>query len=499
MDSSIAHEEVTGGYYPTMRLFRLLIETLKPAVEAEMRGEPIRFLKPPSVRERNNQQIVTVYPSNLGDKLLFPGVTAETYIMPDHELTQGTELLQSKERGIGHVSLVLGAGNQSSIPFMDSLYKLFNQNQVVFLKHNPVAEWIYPIIDSVMAPFIELDYFHHAKGGVELGKFLCEECDNVHITGSDKTHDAIVWNGKDKHTNEPVFNKEITSELGCVSPVVIVPGNWSRAEIEYVAQHIAGGVINNNSYNCNASKLLVMQRNWDKRDDLIEEIKDILSKSPLRYAYYPGSKQRYDNYLKNYPNAEKLGEGEDENHLPWLLIRNVPAEENEYALCHEPFAPILSEVLLDSETVEEFLNDATQFCNEKVWGNLSMSLFIDPVTESKYKEELEQTIDNLRYGGISINAWSAIVYALGTPVWGAYPGNDIRNIQSGRGFVHNTYLLDNPQKSVVRAPFMLLFGSKYPYFPSHKNAKNFSNALANYERSPGVFSFITAMWNALWG
>jgi len=70
---------------------------------------------------------------------------------------------------------------------LDALYKLYNQNQVCILKHNPAAAWFAPIVEKVMAPFIAADYFHHITGGVEEGQYLVEKCDNVHITGNKLT------------------------------------------------------------------------------------------------------------------------------------------------------------------------------------------------------------------------------------------------------------------------------------------------------------------------
>lgn len=35
--------------------------------------------------------------------------------------------------------------------------------------------------------------FNLFKGGIEVGSYLLEQCDSMHITGSDKTYDAIVW------------------------------------------------------------------------------------------------------------------------------------------------------------------------------------------------------------------------------------------------------------------------------------------------------------------
>ena len=56
---------------------------------------------------------------------------------------------------------------------------------------------------------------------------------DVHVTGSDKTHDAIVFGAGEegarrKAANDPVLTKPVSCELGNVSPVVVVPGVWTR-------------------------------------------------------------------------------------------------------------------------------------------------------------------------------------------------------------------------------------------------------------------------------
>jgi hypothetical protein len=51
----------------------------------------------------------------------------------------------------------LGAGNQNSIPIQDAFYKLFNQNQVVILKYNPVNDYIKPLVEKILQPLIEVN------------------------------------------------------------------------------------------------------------------------------------------------------------------------------------------------------------------------------------------------------------------------------------------------------------------------------------------------------
>jgi aldehyde dehydrogenase (NAD(P)+) len=37
--------------------------------------------------------------------------------------------------------------------------------------------------------------------------------------------------------------------------------------------------------------------------------------------------------------------------------------------------------------------------------------------------------------------------------WGAFPGHEPHDIQSGRRVAHNALLLDGPERTVVRGPF----------------------------------------------
>jgi len=81
---------------------------------------------------------------------------------------------------------------------------------------------------------------------------------------------------------------------------------------------------------------------------------------------------------------------------------------------------------------------------------------------------------------------------------GGYPGNTARDIQSGQGFVHNFLLLDNVEKTVTRCPLSLPFGVILSFSPLAKNSEDFSEALANHEYSPSVFTLGSLAWQATW-
>ena len=52
-----------------------------------------------------------------------------------------------------------------------------------------------------------------------------------------------------------------------------------------------------------------------------------------------------------------------------------------------------------------------------MWGNLSCTMIVHPEVEKKYKKEVDNAIENLKYGTIAINTWAASAYALCSPVW----------------------------------------------------------------------------------
>lgn len=87
----------------------------------------------------------------------------------------------------------------------------------------------------------------------------------------------------------------------------------------------------------------------------------------------------------------------------------------------------------------------------------------------------------------AVNLWSAFGFGMGSTLWGAFPGNSDRDIQSGKGFVHNTFMLDHPQKNVLRAPFKMPFDIKLVHFPNFKNSETAMDSLLNFEGTAPSF------------
>ncbi len=84
-----------------------------------------------------------------------------------------------------------------------------------------------------------------------------------------------------------------------------------------------------------------------------------------------------------------------------------------------------------------------------------------------------------------MNQWFGIAYGLTSPPWGAYPGATLEDIQSGIGNVHNTYLLDRIEKTVLEGP---LINFPHPiWFPSHRKAVEVATRLLWLYLRPSIF------------
>jgi acyl-CoA reductase-like NAD-dependent aldehyde dehydrogenase len=486
-------EEWIVGPWQTVRNARLLILAL------QNNGQP----RPPKVYTRpDGQTVARVFPATIQDRMMFGGHVGEVWLEPGKPPTQGAVYRQPPEKG--KVALVLGAGNVSSIGPMDVFYKLFAEDEAVVLKMNPVNAWVGPHLEVVLKSLIDAGFLAIVYGGAEVGAHLTDhpKIDTLHVTGSDRTYDAIVW-GSDpaerdrrKAADDPKNRRPFSAELGCVTPVLVVPGPWSESDMDFQARQVAGMVANNGSFNCNAAKVLLVASGWPQRKTFLAAVDKALAATRPRKAYYPGAEDRYHRFLEQYPAARPLGDASS-GVVPWTVLPDVPPKKGEYALTNEAFCGVLAEVSLDATSPEEFLEKAVSFANDACWGTLSCTILIHSSTERDYEAEFDRAIASLRYGGIGINCWAAIVYGLVSTTWGAFPGHSPKDIQSGTGVVHNTYLFDHPQKSVVHAPFRIM--PKPVWFPDHKNLAKMARKLTFMEASPSWGKLFGVAFEALKG
>jgi acyl-CoA reductase-like NAD-dependent aldehyde dehydrogenase len=360
-----------------------------------------------------------------------------------------------------------------------------------------VTNALKPVFEKIFAPFIDLGVVEVLAGGVEIGSALAYHpgISAVHITGSEQTHDAIVWGpGEQGRTAKAArarkLTKPITSELGGVAPVIVVPGQWSPADLRFQARHVATQRLHNAGSNCIAAQIVIVSSDWDQKGAFLAELRRALAGAYERPAWYPGSEDRVRDARERHPaGAEAVGGAPARTLLTGLDLHDgaETAFETEY------FAPVLGVTELPG-TGEDFLAAAVTAANDRLGGTLGANLIIHPATRRALGEAFERQVAALRYGTIGINAWTGVGYLTADATWGAFPGHTLDDVQSGIGVVHNALLLDDPERTVVEGPFRpsprSLLNREWaispnpPWFVDNKTAATTGRLLTAFETRP---------------
>jgi Aldehyde dehydrogenase family len=409
--------------------------------------------------------VAEVAPRGRYDRVLLSQQHGEVWMQPGvspEEVRAGQAPAYRDPEGHRGLSLVLGAGNVGSLGPADVLHKLFVAGKVVVLKANPVNEYLVEHWERALRTLIDEGVLRIVRGGGAAGSHLVAHSlvDEVHVTGSDKTYEAIVFGpgeegARRKAAGVRLVTKPVTAELGNVSPVIVVPGRWSAKELSYQATHVASMLVNNAGFNCLTPRLLVTWKHWPQREAFLNELECVLSAIPTRVAYYPGAHERHEQFVGAHPDARLLGSDEG-GRLPWTVLRGIDSEDHgDVTLNVEAFCSLMAETSLDTVTPDQFVDAAVELCNDVVWGTLAATVLAHPdeLDDPLVGGRIEAAVASLRYGAIGLNLWHAMAYAFATTTWGAYPGHTAADIQSGTGVVGNVLMFDQPQKSVVTGPF----------------------------------------------
>jgi hypothetical protein len=501
-DKPVAGEE-WANIMATARYLRLLSAALSDIAEGRKPQFPG---KPHPVT--GGHTAIPAFPFDAIDKVALSGFTAEVWLKRG---VAGAQAVEGQAKawfggGAPGVSLVLGAGNQASIPITDALDRLFIARHPVILKVNPVNDYLGPIFATISAELIERGVLRIVYGGAEVGTHLVRHdgVSDVHVTGSDKTFEAIVFGGgeegaRHKAANDPVVTKPVTGELGNVSPCIVVPGPWSPKDISFQAQNIASMLTQNAGFNCIALRAIITPTSWDQRDNLLTAVGEVLKETGPRHPYYPGARARYDTFVEAHPEAQRFGD-DGPGCVPWTMIPGLrPDTEKEIAFTTESFNGVFGEVGIDASGTVDYIRKAVEFANDGMWGTLGCSLIVHPksLKDPEVQRAVDQAVADLRYGTVAVNHWSAIGFILGSTPWGAYPGHTLDDVQSGIGFVHNSLMLDDAdiEKTVVRGPFRMPV--KPTWFATnktaHKSGEMFAKIMAkpSWGKLPGLIT--TAM------
>jgi len=322
--------------------------------------------------------------------------------------------------------------------------------------------------------------------------------DEIHITGSDRTYDGIVWGppgverDQRKADGRPILSKPITAELGNVSPVMVIPGPYSDRELAFQAEDVASALTYNASFDCNAAKVVITPKGWALRERFLQYVERALAAAPLRQPYYPGARERWQAFTAGRGDVRRFGSTVD-GQLPWTLCPGLDSDNrDERAFREESFCPVLFETSVGSPDPLDFLDQAVAFANDRLWGTLNATLIAHPrsVKDHRVSAALDRAIVALRYGAVGVNAFPGLLFAYGTPPWGAHPSSSPADIQSGTGWVHNTPMLAGIEKAVARHP--LTVKPKPAYHLSHRTAHVLLRRMtaleerASWAKVPGV-------------
>ncbi|PNW74995.1 hypothetical protein CHLRE_12g501050v5 [Chlamydomonas reinhardtii] len=479
----VVGEMLTSVAVPATYIHRLASSLRQLAASGKVAALPTRTAA-------SGQKVVQVYPVTWSDRnsLLQPGATAELYLRPEQaEVRQG--LVYGPDGRVaehdGRLCAVLGAGNHGFLALKDALVCLYERGEVAAIKPHPAqSEW-HRAAEYALQPLIEAGYLRnlYLDSAEDTRALLYHPLvDCVHMTGGTATHDAIVWGStpeeqaRRRAADDPVLKVPITSELGCITPFIIPPWSYTPKQLEAQAADLVVAMTSNVGCNCNSAKVLVLPADWSQADAFMDCLRAALKQTPLDPAYYAGIHSRYDAFKKQYPNCEvveapavKPTRPLSGPPLPYLInvMDKLPAEPHkEYAFNVEPFAPVLTVVRLPTQGVEAFLAESVRFANDDLWGSLSCMIILHPDMEKAHPEACRKAVDDLRFGVVSVNAWSAVSFVTGAVTWGAFAGDQtIKDVRSGLGVVGNPYLVDGVQKAVYRVP---IDGEAVPKPPAMK-------------------------------
>lgn len=504
-----AGEEWLCGPYALISYCTALIDTLsKIAGNKHLEGLPMRELP-------NGQLAVQVVPHTIWDRLLLSGVRAEVWMEPG---VTRSNLAQHTASGYaqpipGKVALVLGAGNIAAIAPLDCLHKLFVENEVVLLKMHPVNDYLAPFLNLALAALIEPGFLRIISGDASVGQYLSDHLlvETIHITGSAAAHDSIVWGtgsvaAAHRQSGTPKNKRTITSELGGVSPTIVVPGPWSEADIAFQAEHVATQKLHNAGFNCVACQVLVLSEAWPQKTSFLQALKSALSSSTPRPLYYPGAKAR----IAEFEDGITGGAPVQFDTANQCGVFHFKAGASHTAETFEVFAPALAVTELPGADPVTFLIAVVTYANQSLAGTLGANILIHPQTLRQIgRRRFEEIITNLHYGTIAINAWTGLAFLLPQASWGAFPGHTLDNVQSGIGTVHNTMLFNRPQRTVVEAPFTpfprnlrtmaFTLLPRPPWFITHRRADVLGRLLTRFQGRPGFTKLFAIFANALRG
>ncbi len=483
-------EEWLGGPFASVFGIQYYIETLRNSEK-------------PLNKDKYDQELNTykVFPNNTLEKIFFPFISAEVKFNKNINFNE-----INKYRGFSmryphepSISLILGAGNVSCIPLLDALYHLVTKRSVVYIKLNPVNEYLLPVYEKIFENFINLGYMVISKASIEESKYMVghKGIDHIHLTGSDETYENIVYGRKLSEEEKQykslkkINSTSFSSELGNVTPIIIHPGNWSNSELRFQARKIVTAKLNNGGFNCISAQIVILPEKWKHTDKLMKYIKYYMKKIDDRYSYYPNS-LKVLNTLEKDKNYERLN---DQSCSTPHLSREIKAY-SKYETS-EVWGTTIYFKKVNFNSDIEYAQNVIEYCNSSLWGNLGATVLIKKHNSKKNKSITNLYVNELKYGTVAINEWSAIGFIIPALPWGGFPGNKDNNIQSGKDFVHNSLFFESPQNGIVYSKFRMSNIIDPLWFVTNKKGKKVFKNLTYFQIDKTFINFLKLAFSAV--
>lgn len=376
----------------------------------------------------------------------------DTYAVQVFPIHAKDKLVAAKQKGYLHISgtpkqtnpmdkpagviAVSGAGNYSSS--IEMAMALFLENKVVIHKPHQLNEATDTIWEKIFAPLIEINAvrFCDADQGKELSEL--NGLHAIYFTGSTKVAHAIA--------NQA--SASLVSECGGNNPCIIVPGKWSEKDLKRQAiQIVSAGKLNGGAV-CGRPQTIITAKNWPQREAFLDALRRAIAEDTFACsAHYPNTKEVQAEFLAQQPNAEILKpENGKLKNTDFILIPDMKADD--FAVNHEAFSQVFGEIALDAKNTDEFLTQATEFCNHKLLGTLGCMILIDNETMKANEKRLHQAIAELNYGGIAVNDVPPNIWLNPYLTWGGC-GETHENFVSGVGNFGNAMNFEHIKKSVI--------------------------------------------------
>ncbi len=341
------------------------------------------------------------------------------------------------------VIAVLGAGNYSSS--LEMVKALFWENKAVIHKPHHLNEASDGVWQKIFAPMMEIGALSFCDADQGRALTALEGLHAIFFTGGTGTAKTIMEN-----TETP-----LVSECGGNNPLIVVPGDreWTDEELEHQAIKIVSLAKMNGGAVCGRAQTMITSKNWSQREAFLNAIrKAIADQTVSGGTYYPRTDETKKGFQEAYTNAENL-KSEDGKYMASDVLLITGAEEDGYAAKHEAFCQIVSEIPIDTKAnAEDFLPKAVDVANNNLLGTLGCMVLIDDETREAHQETFKKAINDLSYGGISVNTIPPMVFFNPYLTWG---GNEEgREFVSGHGNFGNAMNFENIEKSILYDQFV---------------------------------------------